>query len=332
MVAGAGRPGHLLHEPARLSARDRQLPARLHRPRPARLRRSSVPASSFPASSPSSPPWGWWPCSSCSSAASPPTAPSPCPRPSLPRALVRADLGAARTRGHARRSSCPRPGSSSSSAPAGKSGPRRYLAFPLFWLAFFTRQNALIAPAAVLLHLLLGPDRTEAAVRATSSSRFPLARPLRLLVLATSGEAWRHLVPYTGDVEYEWPRMVESYGEFPLIGVAAPRPRGGRPLPPEGRAHAAGPPAPLPSLLAAEHPLLRHHRQGRGGPELLHRAVAGALLLSGGGAARAGRALAGHEGRALAGPPRGRARGQLREPGRRPHPPGHPQSAAAPTT
>jgi 4-amino-4-deoxy-L-arabinose transferase-like glycosyltransferase len=98
----------------------------------------------------------------------------------------------------------------------GEAGWRRYLAFPVFWLAFFTRQNALIAPAAVLLHLLLGPDR-KAAVRAGLAFALPLLLLVALLALVTSGEAWLHLVPYTGDVEYEWPRMVESYGEYLLI-------------------------------------------------------------------------------------------------------------------
>ncbi len=99
---------------------------------------------------------------------------------------------------------------------ADESGPRRYLAFPLFWLAFFTRQNALLAPAAVLLHLLLGEDR-RAAVRAALVFLLPLLALFGLLVFVTSGEAWRHLVTYTGGVEYEWPRMAESYGEFALI-------------------------------------------------------------------------------------------------------------------
>ncbi|HEY7514492.1 MAG TPA: glycosyltransferase family 39 protein, partial [Vicinamibacteria bacterium] len=98
----------------------------------------------------------------------------------------------------------------------GEPGWRRYLAFPLFWLAFFTRQNALLAPAAVLLHLLLGPDR-KGAVRAVVVFAVPPLLLFGLLALATSGEAWLHLIPYTGDVEYEWPRMAESYGEFLLI-------------------------------------------------------------------------------------------------------------------
>jgi 4-amino-4-deoxy-L-arabinose transferase-like glycosyltransferase len=104
-----------------------------------------------------------------------------------------------------------------------EAGTRRYLAFPLFWLAFFTRQNALIAPAAVVLHLLLGRDR-RAALRAIAAFAVPLLVLFGLLVLATSGEAWRHLIVYTGGVEYEWPRMFESYGEFfliasPLLGL-----------------------------------------------------------------------------------------------------------------
>ena len=91
----------------------------------------------------------------------------------------------------------------------------RYRAFPFFWLAFFTKQNALLAPAAVLLHAWL-EDRRELR-RAVPAFLLPLVALLGLLVAVTGGQAWRHLVTYTAAAEYEWPRMVESYGEFFLI-------------------------------------------------------------------------------------------------------------------
>ena len=94
-------------------------------------------------------------------------------------------------------------------------GWRRYRAFPLFWLAFFTKQNALLAPAAVLLHGWL-EDRRELR-RGLPAFLLPLVGLMGLLVVATGGQAWRHLVTYTAAAEYEWPRMVASYREFALI-------------------------------------------------------------------------------------------------------------------
>jgi len=96
-----------------------------------------------------------------------------------------------------------------------QAGWRRYRAFPLFWLAFFTKQNALLAPAAVLLHAWLEDRR--ALRRAVPAFLLPLLTLLGLLVAVTGGQAFRHLVTYTAAAEYEWPRMVESYGEFALI-------------------------------------------------------------------------------------------------------------------
>ncbi len=91
----------------------------------------------------------------------------------------------------------------------------RYRAYPFFWLAFFTKQNALLAPAAVLAHLLLQDRR--AFRRALLSFALPLLALFGALVLTTGGEAWRHLVTYTAAAEYEWPRMLESYEEFLLV-------------------------------------------------------------------------------------------------------------------
>jgi len=107
-------------------------------------------------------------------------------------------------------------------------GGNSYWTFPLFWLGFFTKQNALLAPAAVLLDILLDGDRRR-FVRALSAFALPLLGLFGILVAATRGEAYRHLVPYTAAAEYEWPRMATSYvelawGAWPLllaIGLAA---------------------------------------------------------------------------------------------------------------
>ena len=92
---------------------------------------------------------------------------------------------------------------------------RAWPALVLFWLAFFTKQNALLAPAAVLLDLALSRDRRFA--RATLAYAVPLVALFGLLVLATGGDAWRHLVEYTAAADYEPGRMAESYLQFTVI-------------------------------------------------------------------------------------------------------------------
>jgi hypothetical protein len=89
-------------------------------------------------------------------------------------------------------------------------------ALPVFWLAFFTKQNALVAPAAVLLDLGLARDRRFGRVLAAYA--LPLVALFGLLVLATHGGAWRHLVVYTAASTYEWGRMGESYVQLAVIG------------------------------------------------------------------------------------------------------------------
>jgi 4-amino-4-deoxy-L-arabinose transferase-like glycosyltransferase len=93
--------------------------------------------------------------------------------------------------------------------------PSPYRALALFWLAFFTKQNALLAPAAVLADLFLEDRR--AFRRALLAFALPLLALFGALVLVTGAEAWRHLVTYTAAAEYEWPRMLESYREFLLV-------------------------------------------------------------------------------------------------------------------
>jgi hypothetical protein len=85
------------------------------------------------------------------------------------------------------------------------------------WLAVFTKQNALLAPAALLLDLALSRDRR--LLRAGAAYALPLLALFGLLVLATGGAAWRHLVPYTAAAEYEPGRMAESYLQFAVIAA-----------------------------------------------------------------------------------------------------------------
>jgi hypothetical protein len=90
------------------------------------------------------------------------------------------------------------------------------LAFPLFWLAFFTKQNQLVAPAAVLLHLLAERDLRR-FLRAALGFALPLFAIFGALTAATHGEMYRHLITYTAAAEYEWGRMADSYVEFASV-------------------------------------------------------------------------------------------------------------------
>ena len=92
-----------------------------------------------------------------------------------------------------------------------------WLACALFWLAFFTKQNALAAPAAVLAELALSRDRRFA--RALAAYAIPLATLLGLLALATRGQALKHLFTYTAAASYEWDRMRESYLQLGVIAA-----------------------------------------------------------------------------------------------------------------
>src|SRR5262249_41408854 len=99
----------------------------------------------------------------------------------------------------------------------GATGVRRYRGFGLFWLAFFTRQNALLAPAAVLVDLFLRDRR--AGARALVAFAGPLLALFGLLVAATSGRAFLHLFPYVASAGFEWRRMLESYSELALLSA-----------------------------------------------------------------------------------------------------------------
>jgi hypothetical protein len=90
------------------------------------------------------------------------------------------------------------------------------LAFPLFWLAFFTKQSALVAPAAILLHVMLDGDWRRFA-RVAAGFVLPLVGLFLAGNLATHGELFRHLVTYTAAAQYEWDRMLDSYFEFARI-------------------------------------------------------------------------------------------------------------------
>ena len=82
----------------------------------------------------------------------------------------------------------------------------------LFWLAFFTKQNALLAPPRCC-----GTSCSRATVASrgrSSPTRCRSRSPSGSLVLATHGAAWRHLVPYTAAADVRvgagWRRATSS--------------------------------------------------------------------------------------------------------------------------
>lgn len=113
-------------------------------------------------------------------------------------------------------------------------GARLAWVFPLFWLGFFTKQNALLAPAAVLLSLAAAGN-ASGFVRAAGGFAIPLLALFALLDWASGGNAYRHLVTYTASAAYNWDEIVPAYGTlartawptFAIILAAAIRdPRG----------------------------------------------------------------------------------------------------------
>jgi hypothetical protein len=95
-------------------------------------------------------------------------------------------------------------------------GKPQALTFSCFVLAFFAKQNALLAPAAVLLHLLAAGDFRR-FLRAALGFALPLLGVFAILNLATHGELYRHLVTYTAAAVYEWDRMFDSYVDFAAV-------------------------------------------------------------------------------------------------------------------
>ena len=102
-------------------------------------------------------------------------------------------------------------------------GARLPLAFPLFWLGFFTKQNALLAPAAVLLSLA-STARARDFARAAAGFAVPLLVLFAILQWATDGLAYHHLVTYTASAAYRWDEIGPAYGTlavtaWPLLAI-----------------------------------------------------------------------------------------------------------------
>src|SRR5687768_5077824 len=86
-------------------------------------------------------------------------------------------------------------------------------------LAFFTKQSALVAPAALLGALLLDRSERPRFPRALLAFAGPLVVLLGLLFAATRGEAYRHLFPYTAAAEYSLAQMMSNARDFLVISA-----------------------------------------------------------------------------------------------------------------
>jgi 4-amino-4-deoxy-L-arabinose transferase-like glycosyltransferase len=103
-------------------------------------------------------------------------------------------------------------------------GWRRWAAAACFVLGVFTKQTALLAPAAALLSLMRDPEGRRRAPGFLLAFAVPAATLLLALVLATRGEAWTHLVTYTAAADYSLTALRRSYETFlvtagPLLAV-----------------------------------------------------------------------------------------------------------------
>jgi 4-amino-4-deoxy-L-arabinose transferase-like glycosyltransferase len=103
-------------------------------------------------------------------------------------------------------------------------GWRRWASVACFVLGVFTKQTALLAPAAALLSLMRDPEGRRRAPAFLLSFAVPAGTLLLALVLATRGEAWTHLVTYTAAADYSLTALRRGYVTFlvttgPLLAV-----------------------------------------------------------------------------------------------------------------
>ena len=102
---------------------------------------------------------------------------------------------------------------------SGEEAPRRrwWAAGACFVLGVFTKQTALIAPAAALLSLLRDPASRRLVPRFLLVFAVPAGALLLVLVLATRGQAWAHLVTYTAAADYSLAALRKGYESFTVI-------------------------------------------------------------------------------------------------------------------
>jgi 4-amino-4-deoxy-L-arabinose transferase-like glycosyltransferase len=101
---------------------------------------------------------------------------------------------------------------------------RRWAAAACFVLGVFTKQTALVAPAAALLSLLRDAEGRRRLPFFLLSFAVPTALLMLALVLATRGQAWTHLVTYTAAADYSLTALRKGYETYlvtagPLLAV-----------------------------------------------------------------------------------------------------------------
>jgi len=103
-------------------------------------------------------------------------------------------------------------------------GWRRWASAACFVLGVFTKQTALLAPAAAVLSLMRDPEGRRRAPGFLLFFAVPAGMLLLALVVATRGEAWTHLVTYTAAADYSLTALRRAGETFlvtagPLLAV-----------------------------------------------------------------------------------------------------------------
>ncbi len=79
---------------------------------------------------------------------------------------------------------------------------KRYLAFLFFALAFFTKQNAILAPLSIFLFTLIKKDQRKNFIPYLGAYLIPILFLFMSLNIYTRGEALKHLFLYTSQREF----------------------------------------------------------------------------------------------------------------------------------
>jgi len=103
-------------------------------------------------------------------------------------------------------------------------GRRPWAGSACFVLGAFTKQTALLAPAAVLLSILARPEGRWRLRPWFVGFALPAGAGLLALSAVTRGQAWTHLVTYTAAADYSLAALVRGYASFlacsgPLVAL-----------------------------------------------------------------------------------------------------------------
>ena len=104
---------------------------------------------------------------------------------------------------------------------------KRYWAFLFFVLAFFTKQNAILAPLSILLFSLVRKDQRKYFLSYLAAYLVPILSIFLFLDVYTHGEAFKHLVLYTSQRQFSGLVMAKDFLVFfstfsILLSLASP--------------------------------------------------------------------------------------------------------------